>query len=319
MTSGHRGWLHVGALSAFVLLLVAFSRHVDWHAAASAVRDADPVLLIAALVLNQLSLALKGVRWWVFLRPLGVRSLSLVVRATFAGASLNNLVVAQGGEGARVLLVSRASGVSSTRVAGALALERALDAVSYLTLLAGATLLLEMPDALLDWRIEACVALAFAVLALTVLGIVGRSTTPGVAGALDARVTGRVQFHLRRFVASVAESGSPARLATGMLLSLGAWGLQVATYHSIALAAHVPIPLAGSVAALLAIGISFLIRATPGNVGVFQVIYAVTVASFGIARGPAVATALLIQTIQVLPTVLIGTIVGHGLVRRVER
>ena len=319
MTSVRRGWLHVGAPLAVLLLLVAFARQVDWHAAASAVRDADPVLLIAALVLNQLSLALKGVRWWVFLRPLGVRSLSLVVRATFAGASLNNLVVAQGGEGARVLLVSRASGVSSTRVAGALALERALDAVSYLTLLAGATLLLEMPDALLDWRIEACVALAFAVLALTVLGIVGRSTTPGFASAPDARAIGRVQFHLRRFVASVAESGSPARLATGMLLSLGAWGLQVATYHSIALAAHVPIPLAGSVAALLAIGISFLIRATPGNVGVFQVIYAVTVASFGIARGPAVATALLIQTIQVLPTVLIGTIVGHGLVRRVER
>ena len=319
MTSVRRGWLHVGAPFAVLLLLVAFARQVDWHAAASAVRDADPVLLIAALVLNQLSLALKGVRWWIFLLPLGVRSLSLVVRATFAGASLNNLVVAQGGEGARVLLVSRASGVSSTRVAGALALERALDAVSYLTLLAGATLLLEMPDALLDWRIEACVALAFAVLALTVLGIVGRSTTPGFDFAPDARAMGRVQLHLRRFVASVAESGSPARLATGMLLSLGAWGLQVATYHSIALAAHVPIPLAGSVAALLAIGISFLIRATPGNVGVFQVIYAVTVASFGIARGPAVATALLIQTIQVLPTVLIGTIVGHGLVRRVER
>ena len=318
MTSGRRRWLPVGALFAFALLLAAFARHVDWHAAASAVRDADPVLLVAALVLNQLSLALKGVRWWVFLRPLGVRSLSLVVRATFAGASLNNLVVAQGGEGARVLLVSRASGVSSARVAGALALERVLDAVSYLALLAGATLLLEMPDALLDWRIEACVALAFAVLALTVLGIVGRSTTPGVVGALEARATGRVQFHLRRFVASVAESGSPARLAAGMLLSLGAWGLQVATYHSIALAAHLPIPLAGSVAALLAIGISFLIRATPGNIGVFQVIYAVTVASFGIARGPAVATALLIQTIQVLPTVLIGTIVGHGLVRRVE-
>ena len=318
MTSGRRRWLPVGALFAFVLLLAAFARQVDWHAAASAVRDADPVLLVAALVLNQLSLALKGVRWWVFLKPLGVRSLSLVVRATFAGASLNNLVVAQGGEGARVLLVSRASGVSSARVAGALALERVLDAVSYLALLAGATLLLEMPDALLDWRIEACVALAFAVLALTVLGIVGRSATPGVVGALEARATGRVQLHLRRFVDSVAESGSPARLAAGLLLSLGAWGLQVATYHSIALAAHLPIPLAGSVAALLAIGISFLIRATPGNIGVFQVIYAVTVASFGIARGPAVATALLIQTIQVLPTVLVGTIVGHGLVRRVE-
>ena len=81
----------------------------------------------------------------------------------------------------------------------------------------------------------------------------------------------------------------------------------------IAVAAHLQFPLAGSVAAVLAIGVSFLVRATPGNVSVFEVIYAVTVGSFGIAEGPAVATALLIQTIQIVPTVLIGTVVGHGL------
>ena len=54
----------------------------------------------------------------------------------------------------------------------------------------------------------------------------------------------------------------------------------------------------------------------PGNVGVFQIIYAVTVSRFGIAEGPAVAAALLIQTIQVLPTLLIGTLMTHGLMTR---
>jgi len=313
MTTDHRRWLRVVALLSFVLLLCAFGRHVNWRDAASAMRGADARLLVVALVCNQLSLALKGVRWWVFLRPLGVRSLSLVLRATFAGASLNNLVVAQGGEGARVFFVSRATGVSSAHVAGALALERVLDAVSYLTLLAGATFMLDMPDALLRWRTEASVALVLAVLALTALGIATRRNGIARATASTELAGGRVRSYLRRFVASVAETGSPARLVMGMALSLCAWALQVATYHLIALAAHLPIPLAGSVAALLAIGVSFLIRATPGNVGVFQVIYAITVGSFGIAEGPAVAAALLIQTIQVVPTVLIGTFVGHGL------
>ncbi|MEP6999910.1 MAG: lysylphosphatidylglycerol synthase transmembrane domain-containing protein [bacterium] len=305
-----RRWLRVVVLTSFALLLVAFGRRVNWHAAATAVRDADARRLVIALVFNQLSLALKGVRWWVFLRPLGVRSLGLVLRATFAGASLNNLVVAQGGEGARVLLVSRATGVSSARVAGALALERVLDAVSYLVLLSAATMFPGVPESLVRWRVAAFAALAVAMTALVILGLARPSrTTPA---------SGRVGGYLRRFANSVAETGSPSRIAAALLLSLVAWALQVATYHTIALAAHLSVPLAASVAAMLAIGISFLIRATPGNVGVFQVIYALTMTSFGIERGAAVAAALLIQTVQVVPTVLLGTIAGHGLVRRLS-
>ena len=279
MTWVRHHWLRVVALLALTALLVAFGRHVDWRAAATAIRSADTRLLVLALVANQLSLGLKAVRWWVFLRPLGVRSLSLVVRATFAGASLNNLVVAQGGEAARVLIVSRSTGVSAKRVTGALALERVLDVVSYLTLLVAATWMLELPDMLVRWRTAASVALAIIAILLVWLA-------------------------------------SPARLSVAMLLSLGAWGLQVTTYHAVAVAAHLPLPLSGSIAALLAIGISFLIRATPGNIGVFQLIYAMTVRGFGIAEGPAVAAALLIQTIQVLPTIVVGTAMTHGLLRR---
>ena len=65
---------------------------------------------------------------------------------------------------------------------------------------------------------------------------------------------------------------------------------------------------------MLAIGVSFLIRATPGNVGIFQVIYAVTVAPFSIDRPVAVAAALLIQAVQIVPTVLLGTLATHGLI-----
>jgi uncharacterized protein (TIRG00374 family) len=255
------------------------------------------------------------VRWWVFLRPLGVVSLPLVLRATFAGASLNNLVVAQGGEGARVLLVSRAAGVSSAGVLAALALERALDVVSYLVLLVGAAWMLELPPHIARWRVGAAVVLGLAALTLIVLSTMVRRGDP--AGATRPSATGgRIRDYLRRVGGGVAHVASPARVIIAMLLSLAAWALQVATYHLVALAAHLPLPLAGSVAAMLAVGISFLVRATPGNVGVFQVVYALTVRSFGIAEGPAVAVALLIQTLQVVPTVALGTVVAPRLLGR---
>jgi uncharacterized membrane protein YbhN (UPF0104 family) len=101
-----------------------------------------------------------------------------------------------------------------------------------------------------------------------------------------------------------------------MALSLGAWALQVATYHLVARAAHLALPVAGSIAGLLAVGISFLVRATPGNVGVFQVVYALTASSFGVSEGPAVAVAVLIQVVQVLPTLMVGTVVAPRLVTR---
>jgi uncharacterized membrane protein YbhN (UPF0104 family) len=304
MSPAARRWLHIAGVAAIVTLLAAFARRVDWHAAAAAVRGADPALLAAATLCNLVSLAVKAVRWWLLLRPLGVRSPMLVLRATFAGASLNNLLVAQGGEGARVLFVSRATGVSSARVFAALTLERALDGVSYLILLGGGAWLLALPPGLARWRPLASTVLAAALVALLALGLGTRRARrePGEPALADA------PSYMGRFVRAFAQVGSLRRMAVALVLSLAAWALQVATYHLVALAAHLPLPLAGSVAAMLSVGISFLVRATPGNVGVFQAVYALTVASFGVTASDAVAVALLIQIVQVVPTVVIGSL-----------
>jgi uncharacterized protein (TIRG00374 family) len=311
MTSGGRRSLRALVSVTLVVLLVLFARRVDWRAAAAAARDADAGLLVLAFACNQLSLVLKGIRWWVFLRGLGVHSLRLVLRATYAGASLNNLVVAQGGEGARVYIVARATGVPASRVTSALVMERVLDAVSYLTLLVGAAFVLDVPETLARWRVEAAAALTCAIVALCFLAATSRAR--GVATARAATVWERFTAAVKRFASGVSETATPVRLVTAMALSLGAWSLQVATYHAVARATHLPIPLAGSIAAMLAIGISFLVRTTPGNIGIFQVIYAMTVASFGVTQPAAVATALLIQAVQIIPTVLLGSVAAHGL------
>jgi uncharacterized protein (TIRG00374 family) len=306
--------LRVAGVIVVVALLTVFARGVDWRAVGTIARGADTLLLMAALACNLVSLTLKGVRWWIFLRPLGVHSLSLVLRATFAGASLNNLLVAQGGEGARVVIVSRASGVSSAHVLAALAVERALDAVSYLVLLGAAAWLLPLPEHIARWRGAGSVVLLAAVSALIALGVVARRArkAPPASGSPG------IPSYLRRFLRGVTEVGSPSRIALALAISLAAWALQVATYHFAVAAVHLPLPLGGSVAAMLAVGISFLVRATPGNVGVFQAVYALTVRSFGIGESDAVAAALLIQAVQVLPTLLLGAALAlpHGGRRR---
>jgi uncharacterized membrane protein YbhN (UPF0104 family) len=316
MSNGRRHALRVTVIVGIVALLVPFARGVDWRAVLTVARGADTLLLAAALTCNLASLTLKGVRWWVFLRPLGVRSLSLVLRATFAGASLNNLLVAQGGEGARVLIVSRAGGVSSAHVLAALAVERALDAVSYLVLLGVAAWLLPIPEHVARWRTAGGVALLAATVALVALGVVARrpQRTPPPSPAPAS-----MPSYLRRFARGVAAVGSPRRIVLTLVISFAAWALQVATYHLTAAAVHLPLPLTGSVTAMLAVGISFLVRATPGNVGVFQAVYALTVRSFGILESDAVAAALLIQAVQVLPVLVLGSLVMPRLGRHMVR
>jgi len=54
------------------------------------------------------------------------------------------------------------------------------------------------------------------------------------------------------------------------------------------------------------VNLGFALRATPGNVGVFQAAYAATAVAFGVDRDAAIAVAFLIQAQQILPVTLLG-------------
>ena len=100
--------IRLGLSAIIIAALVLFARKVNWHSTWQSIVDANWLILVAAAVVNLASLVLKGLRWWVFLRPAGADSLWLAIKATFAGAGLNNILVANGGEAARVVFVARA-------------------------------------------------------------------------------------------------------------------------------------------------------------------------------------------------------------------
>ena len=79
-----RHWI----VSAVVILLVIYAaRKVDWPAAGSILSHAALAPLAAAIAVNVLSLALRGVGWWIFLRRIGVNSLALAIRGEIVGAA----------------------------------------------------------------------------------------------------------------------------------------------------------------------------------------------------------------------------------------
>lgn len=288
-----------------VVMLVLFARTVDWRHTWDEIRNASWQVLGLAAIVNLLSLVLKGVRWWVFLRPVGADSIALAVRATFAGAGLNNILVANGGEAARVIFVSRAAHVPSARVLATFALERLFELIGYIVMLALAVVFLPLPHEIERVRPVALLAL-LAVVALMVYLVRHPERADVVTEIELGHWMGRLRAYGRRFLSTLTGISTAPRFTAALVLSVIVWALQVATYHLTAMAAHFPITLAGTVATLIAVNLGFGLRATPGNVGVFQVLYALAAVGFHLDKDQAIAVAFLIQTQQILPVTAIG-------------
>lgn len=303
--------LHLAVSAGIIALLVVFARKVDWATSWAVIRGSDPWLIALAILINIVSLAFKGVRWWIFIRPITPVRLGLAMRATVAGAGLNNVLVAQGGDAARVIFVTRATGSSSAKILASLALERLFDVAVFVVVLACAAFLLPLPFDVTAWRLPATLGL-IALTALTVYLIRRPEAKPAeratetVTAAVAPSLFQRARDYGKRFLSGVATLSTGPRFAGAMGLSILAWLGQIACYHVSALAAHFPIPLWGTIASFLAVNLGLAIRATPGNVGFFQLMYAVTAVSFGLRRDDAVGVALLIQALQTIPITLVG-------------
>lgn len=295
-----------------IVALVMFARTVNWHQTWRAIKATSPAVLAAAAVVNIFSLALKAVRWWVFLRPIGVRSLGMALRATFAGAGLNNILIANGGEAARVIFVARAAHVPSEKVLATLALERLFELVGYIILLALGVTFLSLPPSLDRTRPFALAAL---VVVIGLLVYLVRHPEKAELPVLEGEgLLHRAKLYGRNFLRTLTGISTATRFGASVLISVGVWVLQVATYALTARAAHFDLSLVGTIAAILAVNLGFAIRATPGNVGVFQMMYAVTAAAFGMDKDAATAVAFLIQAQQILPVTLLGLIAAPHLI-----
>jgi len=302
------------AISAAILVfLILFARTINWHQAWNAMRHASLPLLAAAIGVNLLSVLIKGVRWWLFLRPIGITSLPLAIRATVAGAGLNNVLVASGGDAARVVFVSRVSGVSSSTVLASMAMEKLFDPIGFVILLVAGVLVFELPPQFERWKLPAELLLVVIVLLLVFFVYATRRMKPEHVPERRAKprtFMGKVRAYFTSFGQTAARLATGPRFLAAIVLSLASWACQLWTFDLAASAAHVQIPLAGSLACLLGINVGLIIRATPGNVGFFQFVYALMAEQFGVARNDAIAVSLLIQTLQILPLTLLGIVLA---------
>lgn len=244
--------------------------------------------MIATGAITFASTLLKGIRWWLFLRKTSEIKLGRVVRLTILGTGANSVLFANAGDMIRVGLVAREARVPVTTVLSALASDKVVEVLAFVSVMLVA-LGGQMPNAVRD-RVQIVLSVLALVLSVAALAIwAGRG----------------------RFFRWLRQTGDLLRWRTVVIayaLSLLSWTVQVATYAVGAMALGLHVPLAAIVVTLVSVNIGSVIRSTPGNVGVFQLMFAVALAPFGIANAPAVAAAVLIQSAQILSAVSAGAV-----------
>ena len=70
---------------------------------------------------------------------------------------------------------------------------------------------------------------------------------------------------------------------------------------------------------MLLVNVGFLARATPGNVGFFQFVYAATAQAMGLSKDAAVGVAVLLQVVQNVPVTVLGAALAPELMLAARR
>jgi uncharacterized protein (TIRG00374 family) len=310
--------LRTAVVSILALALVAwFLRHANLADVWTQVRQARIDLLVLAFVCVLLTYWARAIRWQYLLAPIGPTRFRTVFRTTVIGFAALAILPARVGDVLRPYLLARQEGLPTTATFATVVMERVLDLIAVLALLAiyvwGFTGETGLPERLLR-PIEVSAALAAAVSAvlLAVMWVLG--THPERIGALAAaasrvlpgRLSGQIGRLASTFSGGFAAAREPRTLFLAVVWSFPLWLAIAAEAWAVTVAFGINMPFAGTflLQSLLVIGVAV---PTPGGVGSYHEAYRIGVTTFfGAPNDRAVAAAIVTHVISFVPVVLLG-------------
>ena len=316
-----RPWLRNVALFGLTVVLVGvFLRNADLHRVWAVMRTANLALVAAGVVCVFLSYVLRAARWQVMLAPLGPTRFSVALRATTIGFAASFILPARAGEVLRPWLLARREGLDASAVFATIIVERMLDLVTVLTLLAVFLLAFDPGLSALDPAVFATVragglaAFVAAVVGLSVLFVF--ASRPAVLERAVAAATTWLPAKLRvtvtgmaaAFASGLAVVRDPSNLARALAWSFVLWPLIAFQTWIVSVALGVNVPPSGALLliALLVVGVAV---PTPGAVGGFHEAYRIGAMSFfGADNDHAVSAAIVLHAVGFVPTLVVGAV-----------
>jgi uncharacterized protein (TIRG00374 family) len=299
-------------------LVAVFLRNADLSRVWQAMRTARPELLAAAVGLTLITYVIRTERWQYLLEPLGKTRFQVAFRATVIGFAASSVLPARAGEVLRPYLLARREGLSATATFATIIVERILDLVAVLMLLATYLVAFDTGMAARDSALFAAVRLGglvmapIAVISLVVMFVLAghpewlRAWPVSARRLLPARLSSLLGRITRMFSEGFGVLRRPERLLASMGWTLVLWLVICMETWVVALAFGIDMPLAGSwlMLALLVVGVAV---PTPGGVGGFHEAFRLGATAFFAAdNNAAVGAAILLHATSFVPVTILG-------------
>jgi uncharacterized protein (TIRG00374 family) len=308
-------------------LLAVFLRNADLGNVWASVTTARQDFLLLALALTCGSFIVRAERWQYLLGPLGPTRFSTVFRTTVIGFAASAVLPARAGEVIRPYLLARREGLSATAAFATIVVERILDLVAVLLLMAA---FLVWFDPGLESRDSAVFqAIRFGGLVMAPVAVGALAVMFFMAGhperlhawvlkaeaILPARIASAIARFARTFAEGFAVVRSPARLVAAIAWSIVLWIAIASGIWAVSVAFGIAMPFTGAwlMLAPLVVGVAV---PTPGAVGGFHEAYRIGATGFfGADNDIAVGAAIVLHAISVAPVIIVGLlfIVQDGL------
>ena len=280
-----------------------------------------------SLALTCATFVVRAERWQYLLGPLGKTRFSMVFRATVIGFAASAVLPARAGEVIRPYLLARREGLSATAAFATIIVERILDLVAVLLLMA--VFLIWFDPGIEARDSKAFQAVRFGGLMMTPVAVVMLAVMFFMAGhperlhacvlkaeaILPARIAAMIARFAQTFAEGFAVVRSPGRLAAAIAWSIVLWVAIASGIWAVSIAFGIAMPFTGAWLMLgpLVVGVAV---PTPGGVGGFHEAYRFgATAFFGADNNTAVGAAIVLHAISVGPVIIAGLlfIVQDGL------
>jgi uncharacterized protein (TIRG00374 family) len=308
----------IGVVILALALLGLFLSNVDLRGVGRAILHAHPGWLLLSLSTMILNLVIRAWRWQFLLEPLGKASFGNSFRATAVGFAARSFLPAAAGELVRPYFLSRREPMSATGAFATIVIERLLDTVTVLVLLAsyvfffGRNVSEANPTALAAVKWAGAFAGAISFAALLVLFVMAGN--PARLAAMFQRLEQVVPSAFAGLIARIAEKFAtglgairrPSQLVATLLASLPLWLCIALGIWAVAKAFELDVPFTGSFLflGLLTIGIAI---PTPGSVGGFHEAFRIcATVFFGAADAPAVGAAIVLHAMSIGSPLFLG-------------
>lgn len=273
----------VVGIAATVFFLWLALKDVEWVDVLAHLRDANWLLLGAAVVVATLGMHVRALRWQSLLRPIDAHiPFRPRIAAVCIGFGANNVFPARLGEFARTWVLARQADIRLTAVFASIVLERALDGIVMIIFLLGTMSLPGFPagGAAGGDNVQAAVRFiaVFTAAGLVVLLMMALfpSRTVGLAeravnATLPRAFRRPLVDALRAFVRGLDVLRNPRQLAVSVVWAFGQW-LFLATSYLLAFHAFgITQPgFLGAVFLQSAVALAVSIPAAPGFFGPFE-------------------------------------------------